>query len=132
MLTVPISMRRMGGEMTIRIANMEGPGRILSCYCTKLIRTAYLFGGNCICEDCYNEFLDHEPIDQGLHHELPRHFLSGRPARNKVSHCNECGIDISELKPATYCIQCTISYNLLSGLEKVLVTNGEEIKPVAT
>jgi hypothetical protein len=132
MLTVPISIRRMGGEMTIHIANMERPGRIQSYCCTKLIRTAYPFGGNYICEDCYNEFFDHEPIGPGLHHELPRHFLSGRPARNKVSHCFECGIDISELKPATYCIQCIISYNLLSGLEKVLVANGEQIKTVAT
>jgi hypothetical protein len=138
-------MHRMGGElgehinpemenqeMVIPIANMEGPERIQSCCCTKLILTAYPFGENFMCENCYNELFNHVPIGQAFHHEIPRHFLSGRPARNKVSHCYECGINISELQPATHCIQCVISYNRLSRLEKVLVASGAQIRMVTT
>lgn len=138
-------MYRMGGEPSehihtprqnqptpLPIANLEGPERIQSCLCTRLVQTAYPFGENYVCEDCHNELFDHVPIGQALQRDLPNHFLSGGPARNRVSYCYECRTVISESRPATHCIQCVISYNRLNRLERVLVANGAQIKITAT
>jgi hypothetical protein len=115
-------------EKPIPMFNLVEPEEIQYCSCIQIIQTAYYFINNYLCQECYDNL---DPVERDFYRIPPNHYLSGKAARTRVSHCNTCGINIAKQQPAIFCTQCINVYVNLNQFEKTLLNGGVMTRTVA-
>jgi hypothetical protein len=123
-----IDLNMQSQEKPIPMFNPVEPKKIQFCFCTQITQTAYCFIDYYLCRDCYDDL---NSVERDFYYVPPNHFLCGKTARIRVSHCNTYGINIAEQRPAIFCTQYINVYVDLNRFDKRLLTEGVMTRTVA-